>query len=45
MNLLREELGQRALNDLRGIDNLERIDEGLYNDVETPVAKKAGSRP
>ena len=38
----RQELGQRKLNDIRGIENLDRIDEELYHDFETPVTKKAG---
>ena len=36
-----QELGQRALNNARGMENLDRIDEELYQDFETPTAKKA----
>ena len=38
-----QELGQRALNDARGMETVERVDEELYHDFETPTAKKARS--
>ena len=40
LNAPRQELDQRALDMVRGTDTLERIDEELYNDFETPAAKK-----
>lgn len=31
---------QNELNVLRGVENLDRIDEALYHDYETDIAKE-----
>ena len=36
----REEISQKRLNNIRGIDNHERLDEELYHDFETDDARK-----
>ena len=35
-----EEISQKRLNTIRGIDNHERLDEELYQDFETDDARK-----
>ena len=35
-----EEISQKRLNSIRGIDNHERLDEELYQDFETDDARK-----
>ena len=39
----REEISQRRMNSIRGIDNHERLDEELYQDFETDEARKVQS--
>jgi len=36
----REEISQNRLNRIRGIQNLDRLDESLYQDFETDEARK-----
>ncbi len=36
----REEMSQRRLNDIRGVENHERLDEELYQDFETEADRK-----
>ncbi len=36
----REEISQKRMNSIRGIDNHERLDEELYHDFETDDARK-----
>ena len=36
----REEISQKRMNSIRGIDNHERLDEELYQDFETDEARK-----
>ena len=36
----REEISQKRMNSIRGIDNHERLDEELYHDFETDEARK-----
>lgn len=43
--LTREEISQARLNTIRGIENLDRLDESLYQDFETEDMRKARSRP
>ena len=42
LGICREEVSQEALNEVRGIENHERLDEELYHDFETEDLKKAG---
>ena len=39
----REEISQKRMNSIRGIDNHERLDEELYQDFETDDARKVQS--
>jgi hypothetical protein len=36
----REEISQKRMNSIRGIANLERVDESLYQDFETEDIRK-----
>jgi hypothetical protein len=36
----REEVSQKRLNSIRGIENLARLDESLYQDFETEEVRK-----
>ena len=38
--LHREEISQARLNTVRGIENLDRLDESLYQDFETEDMRK-----
>ena len=38
--LPREEISQARLNTIRGIENLDRLDESLYQDFETEDMRK-----
>ena len=40
-----EEMKQNELNVLRGVENLDRIDEALYHDYETDIAKEVREWP
>ena len=42
--LRREEMSQRRLNDIRGVENHERLDEELYQDFETEADRKVHCR-
>ena len=42
--MFREEISQKRLNRVRGIDNHERLDEELYQDFETDDARKVYAR-
>ena len=35
-----EEISQKRMNSIRGIDNHERLDEELYQDFETDEVRK-----
>ena len=35
---------QHELNVLRGVENLDRIDEALYHDYETDIAKEVSGQ-
>ncbi len=39
----REEISQSRLNRIRGIQNLDRLDESLYQDFESDEARKVRS--
>lgn len=39
-----EEISQRRLNEIRGVDNHARIDEALYLDFETQEARQVGTQ-
>lgn len=38
----REEISQRKLNTIRGVENHDRLDDSLYDDYETTPEKKVG---
>jgi hypothetical protein len=40
MRFPREEISQARLNTIRGIENLDRLDESLYQDFETDDMRK-----
>jgi hypothetical protein len=40
MHFCREEISKAKLNQIRGLDQHDRIDEALYHDYETEEAKK-----
>lgn len=43
VGMCREEISQKRINSIRGIDNHERLDEELYHDFETDDARKVQS--